>query len=98
MNDLFSYMETWYEEHRESLRDRGLKVVISPVSDTAKPARFMDIESGRKFGRLVVWSTGEAEIQIENLSAATTELITTLSLRTHDDITRAISKLIAESE
>jgi len=98
MNELLNYMESWYRESEESLKARGLKVFISPTSENAKPSRYIDIESNSKFGRLVVWASGEAEIQIENFNVATTESISTLTLRTREDVTQALSKLVKNIE
>ena len=58
--------DRWIETHRASLTERGLLLASggSPEDGRTKRSRWVDLESPRRLGRLVLWDTGEAELEL----------------------------------
>jgi len=91
-------MESWYRENEGPLKAYGLRVTLSVISENAKSSRYLDIESASKFGRLTVWVSGEAEIQIQNVRTNQTESLLTLVVRNPEELTEALSRLVKSVE
>lgn len=54
--------------------------------------------SGNKLGRLTVWDSGEAEVQVQDFHTNKTESLSTLIIDTKENLTRALSELVKSLE
>lgn len=63
----------WIETHRASLTERGLLLAsgASPEDGRTKRSRWLDLEGSRRLGRLVLWDTGEAELELADATTGT---------------------------
>jgi hypothetical protein len=59
----------WIEAHRESMTARGLVLApgASPLDGRDKRSVWLDVESEEHLGRLIVWDTGEAELELADV-------------------------------
>jgi hypothetical protein len=64
-------LERWFEEHREHLASRGLSVSLSRSPDDGrnKSSLCLDIDSDVRLGQLLLWDSGEVELQIADVTS-----------------------------
>lgn len=98
MTDLLGEFENWCRENQESLRARGLRIKLSAITWSAKPSRYVDIESDKALGRLTVWSSGEGEVQIQPFDTSTERSIGAVALGTRHDIVRELLGVVESVE
>ncbi|QKW07834.1 hypothetical protein HUT18_17015 [Streptomyces sp. NA04227] len=65
MNDLPRTLHTWFTENRERLLAHGITGDIrrSP-NGRDKSSSWLTLEAGDRIAMLIVWSTGEAELEL----------------------------------
>jgi hypothetical protein len=63
-------LSQWVETHRASLTERGLLVAMdtSPEDERPKRSRWLDVEGPQRLGRLILWDTGEAELELAEVA------------------------------
>jgi hypothetical protein len=68
-NLLFA-MKDWFEENRINLANRGFSLNLreTPKDGRPKLSSFVDIDFEDRMGRITLWSTGEVEITVLEVS------------------------------
>jgi hypothetical protein len=62
-------LSQWIETYRASLTERGLLLTsgASPEDGRDKRSMWLDIEGPQRLGRLILWDTGEAELELADV-------------------------------
>ena len=60
----------WIDTHYESLTARGFLLAsdTSPQDGRPKRSMWLDLEHEHRLGRLILWDTGEAELDLADVS------------------------------
>jgi hypothetical protein len=79
---VFDELRAWVVEQQAPLTSRGLTVKLgaSPEDGRGKPSLCLDIDSPSRLGQLILWTSGEAELQLADVASG--EVVTQ-----HHDIT-----------
>ncbi|MGW7080393.1 immunity protein TriTu family protein [Streptomyces sp. NPDC054866] len=87
-------LQAWFAEHKERLRSRGITSDLqrSPDDDRDKTSAWMALETDARFAVLIVWSSGEAELEYGDVA---TDLVRQQhrDLRTFPDLLDAIETI-----
>ena len=67
----FDELRAWFVDQQATLTLRGLTVKLgaSPEDSRDKPSLCLDIDSPSRLGQLILWSSGEAELQLANMAS-----------------------------
>ena len=86
----------WIEAHRDSMTARELSLALgtSPLDGRDKRGVWLDVEGAEHVGRLIVWDTGEAELELADV---TTDGVSAQHrhIETRADLERALTLLVA---
>lgn len=86
----------WMEAHRDSMTAQGLLLTpgASPPDGRDKRSVWLDVEGPEHLGRLIVWDSGEAELELADVP---TGAVTAQHLRieTRADLDQALALLVA---
>ncbi len=66
--------EKWLTEKESFLRQQGFTIVSHSPTDINKPSICVDMDSADYMGRIVMWNTGECQIEIVNIETEETLL------------------------
>lgn len=85
----------WIETHRASLTERGLLLTSgsSPEDGRTKRSMWLDMEGAQHLGRLVLWDTGEAELELADVSTGDVKA-RHHQVDTRADLERAVTSLL----
>jgi hypothetical protein len=85
----------WIETHRASLTERGLLLASgnSPEDGRTKRSMWLDVEGPQRLGRLALWDTGEAELELAEVSTGDVKA-QHHQLDTRADLERAAMSLV----
>jgi hypothetical protein len=69
-------LREWFTKERAGLLTRGLTVQLGDPSDSRgnNPSICLDIDSASRLGQLILWSSGDAELQLADVSQETSWL------------------------
>lgn len=85
----------WIETHHASLTERGLLLTSGNSPEDGRPKRSMwlDVEGPQRLGRLLLWDTGEAELELADVSTGD---VTAQhhQVDTRADLERAVTSLL----
>ena len=86
----------WIEAHRESMTARGLVLAsgASPLDGRDKRSVWLDVESAEHLGRLIVWDSGEAELELADVPSGGISA-QHRSIKTRADLDQALALLVA---
>lgn len=86
----------WIEAHQESMTARGLVLApgASPLDGRDKRSVWLDVESAEHLGRLIVWDTGEAELELADVPTGGVNA-QHRRIETRADLDQALALLIA---
>ena len=85
----------WIETNRASLTERGLQLAsgTSPEDGRTKRSMWLDMEGAQRLGRLQLWDTGEAELELADVSTGDVKA-QHLQVDTRADLERALTSLL----
>ena len=89
----------WIEAHRDSMAARGLLLApgISPRDGRDKQSVWLDMEGPEHLGRLIVWDTGEAELELADVPTGEVSA-QQRRIDTRDELVHALALLVAWAE
>lgn len=64
-------LRAWFVDQQSALTLRGLtvKLGVSPEGGRDKPSLCLDIDSPSRLGQLILWVSGEAELQLADVAS-----------------------------
>jgi hypothetical protein len=66
--DLLGRLRSWHDDIRARLQDEGYVVeFVPPVAGRLTSSESVLVGSPRRLGKLTVWSTGDAELELGNV-------------------------------
>lgn len=85
----------WIETHRASLTERGLRLSAgdSPEDGRTKRSMWLDVEGPQRLGRLLLWDTGEAELELADVTTGEVNA-QHHQVDTRADLDRAVKSLL----
>ena len=85
----------WIETHRASLTERGLLLASGNSPEDGRPKRSMwlDVEGAQRLGRLLLWDSGEAELELADASTGEVNA-QHHQIDTRADLERAVTSLL----
>jgi hypothetical protein len=85
----------WIETHHASLTERGLLLASghSPEDGRTKRSLWLDVEGAQRLGRLLLWDTGEAELELADVSSGEVKA-QHHQVDTRADLERAVMSLL----
>lgn len=86
----------WIEAHRDSMMARELSLApgASPLDGRDKRSIWLDVEGAEHLGRLIVWDTGEAELEFADVPTGGVSA-QHRHIETRADLEQALTLLVA---
>lgn len=91
---MIELVQQWYAAHQHELSERGIgnHLTIGP-GDRPKRAIWVDVETDKRLARLVVWQTGESELESADLRDER-PTVAHLTLASSADLEAALARLV----
>jgi hypothetical protein len=94
-SNLLAALETWFAEHVDDMAARGVQMSLShSPADHPKASMSLDMDSENSVGQIVVWDSGEAEIQYGDVATGQVEHVHR-DLASREDLMDALGLLTA---
>ncbi|WP_327141156.1 immunity protein TriTu family protein [Nocardia sp. NBC_01327] len=88
--------QSWLINHSRSLADRGIKLTVSksPYDGRTKESAWFDLEDETKMGRIILWDTGECELELADIPSGEVTA-QHRSIASETDLNEALNALVS---
>lgn len=94
--EVIENLRQWFEQNAPALRERGFEVSLeSGPSKANKASAWIDIDSAAALGQLIVWETGELDLQVGDRDSDDLRLNEHRVVETADQLQDALRDLLS---
>ena len=93
---MIEHLRFWIDKNAPALRERGFTVNFESGAATAdKASAWVDVDSSKALGQLILWETGELDLRVGARNSAELRINEHREIETTDELEDALRDLFA---